>query len=97
MTGPATILSRERRRRSLDQLLVPPLHAHVARGLQPAHAIIVLLRIGLIAAGCAAVVVALRLLLGRRSAAGDEYGQHRQDDEAVEVRSHDRRAPRFIS
>jgi hypothetical protein len=89
-------LSRERRCRSLDQLLVPPLQARVALGLEPAHAIVVLLRVGLIATGGAAFVVALRLLLGRRSAGSDKSGQHRHGDETVEVRYHARRAPHFI-
>jgi hypothetical protein len=73
-----------RRGWSFDQLLVPPLHAHVTLASQPNDTIVVFLRGGLIAARCASFVIALRLLLGRHGAGGDKSTQHRQEDEPAE-------------
>jgi hypothetical protein len=73
---------------------VPLLLAHVTLGSQPNDTIVVSLRAGLEAAGCASFVIALRLLLGRHCAGGDKSSQHRQKDEPAERRGHVQSAPR---
>jgi hypothetical protein len=73
---------------SFHELPVPLLLAHVTLGSQPNDTVVVSLRAGLEAAGCAAFVIALRLLLGRCCAGGDKSGQHRQKQKPAERRGH---------
>jgi hypothetical protein len=87
-----TSISVERRRGSFDELSVPRLQPRVALRLQPADAIVMSLAVGSMPAGRARCVVALRLLFGRRGAAGDKQPE-RQNEPANTVGHLQRRAP----
>ena len=81
---------------SFDQLAMALLHPRIPLGLHAADTVVMRLAAGLVPAVGARLVVAPRLLLRRRGAAGDEQAESQPQNGPAKTVGHVRSAPPLL-